>query len=295
MSRSGRWCGPSPSTTPQSYYVASPRGAEGGAVAAEILRTADARAPGAVTTVTPARIAALPTTSELAVGDFPATVPTVASVENRPVACQSWSPASATPRDEPAALLGPARPRRCGTGVAGADGADPPSTVHLRPGSGEPVIVTGAGTFRVRERSRATTSVIRGVVRRRRSADGECAADPGPRAGAVADRFPAAGRLTLTRSAPWWRTTAGSGLNGIWTEPDAGTRVRDRRRYCRRCRAVMLLPSSRSSAYQAAVFSGSLPGHLTAFTRPQHQIAGAFGAGRLVRRPGPHLCHRDVR
>ena len=190
-----------------SYYVVLPRAVQKvGRVAAEILRTADARGSGAVTTVSPARIAALTTTTELAVGDFPATVPTVASVENRPVACQSWSPASGATPGAMRLLLSSALPVPDGAApvsVAGADGGGPAvDSVYLRPGSGEPVIVTGAETRSPRAESRyyiGDSGVRYGVADQQTAAVLGLTQDPVPVPWPIVSLLPAG--PTLTRSA----------------------------------------------------------------------------------------------
>jgi type VII secretion protein EccB len=129
-----------------------------GPVAAEILRTVDLRGSGAVTTVAPARIAALPTTTAVAVNDFPAAVPIIASAESRPVVCQSWLPAVDGGAARMTLLLGSAPPVPAGgvpVPVAGADGGGPAvDSVYLRPGSGESVIVTGIEPRSARAQSR---------------------------------------------------------------------------------------------------------------------------------------------
>ena len=190
-----------------SYYVVLPGAVQKvGRVAAEILRTADARGSGAVTTVPPARIAALPTTSELPVDDFPSLVPTVASVENQSVVCQSWSPASGATPGTMTMLLGSAVPVPDGAfpvSVAGADGGGPAvDSVYVRPGSGEPVIVTGAETRSPRAESRyyiGDSGVRYGVADQQTATVLGLTQDPVPVPWPIVSLLPAG--PTLTRSA----------------------------------------------------------------------------------------------
>lgn len=158
-----------------------------GRVAAEILRTADARGSGAVATVPPARIAALPTTSELAVGDFPSEVPDVAPVDTHPVACQSWLPANDRTPARMTLLIGTSVPIPDGASpvpVAGADGGGPSvDSVYVRPGSGEPVIVTGAESRSTRAQSRfyvSDSGVRYGIAEPQSAAVLGLSAEPAP-------------------------------------------------------------------------------------------------------------------
>ncbi|GAA1480915.1 type VII secretion protein EccB [Gordonia sinesedis] len=114
---------------------------------AEMIRLADRNGSAPVATVSPGVIAALPTTSALPIGDFPARVPRLSTTATTPVTCHEWSRAGDAPRATTRLLVGrtlpladDARP----VGVTSADGPGPGvDQVYVRPGSGEYLQVTG--------------------------------------------------------------------------------------------------------------------------------------------------------
>lgn len=130
------------------YVVLSQSLQEIGRPAAEALRMADEHGAAEVIAVSAARVADVPKTTVLPVTEFPDDVPELVDSAVSPTICQSWRRSADGAAAEVTLLTGTGLPLTGGAtpvAVAGADGAGPGvDQVHLPPGGGEFVVVTGA-------------------------------------------------------------------------------------------------------------------------------------------------------
>ncbi|QKT07848.1 type VII secretion protein EccB [Gordonia sp. X0973] len=114
------------------------------AVAAEMIRLADASAPPRVPTVAPARAAAVPVVGAAESAHFPDRVPRLLGVADGPVLCQRWQRAAGAPQARTELLGGHAIPGGAPVIPVGADGPGPRvDEIRVAPGTTHDVRLTG--------------------------------------------------------------------------------------------------------------------------------------------------------